>query len=275
MVARLACLLGHPVGHTRSPAIQNAAFRALGIDAVYLAFDVLPADLEAAIRGLRALGALGANVTIPHKVAAAALCDDLDPTAEATGAVNTLIFGERLIGANTDAEGFRRAVEIDLGLSLAGRRLAVLGVGGACRAVAAAAGAAGAASVTLLHRPNFEADDARAILERLAPRYPATRWAAALHADAPRVLAGTDLLVNATPLGLKPDDPPAADVSPLGAGAAVFDLVYGRETPFVAAARARGLRAAHGATMLLEQAAAAFRLWTGREPPRDAMRTSL
>lgn len=244
---RLVALLGHPVAHSRSPAIWNAAFRAAGLDWEYVAIDVPPDALARKVRDLAAAGAAGANVTIPHKTAAAALCDALDADAAATGAVNTLAFdGGRVRGANTDVAGFRAAVRADLGMDLAGRRVVIIGRGGAARAV----------------RRACEVDGAEvAVVHRGMPR-----------AEAEAAVRGADLLVNATPVGWK-GEPPPVEVALLPTRAAVLDLVY-RETPLVAAARARGLRAADGRTMLLEQAAGSFRLLTGIEAPRAAMRAA-
>lgn len=273
MAARLTGLLGHRIGHSRSPAMHNAAFLALGLDWTYRLFDVAPEVFGRAVGELRALGAAGANVTIPHKVAAAALCDALDDGAAATGAANALVFeAGRLRGANTDIAGFRRSVEADLGLPLSGAAVVVLGVGGAARAVGAAAAAAGARVVRFVHRAGFEEADAAAIVARLGPRFGGVRWEAATGATA-SVLGDAGLLVNATPLGWKGEAAPA-DPALLPPGAAVLDLVYGRVTPLMAAARARGLRAADGETMLVAQAAESFRLWTGREAPIDVMRAA-
>ena len=134
---RLLALLGHPVAHSRSPAIHAAALAALGVDARYLAFDVRPEALGAAVEGLRALGALGANVTVPHKRAVMAHLDRVEPAAAAIGAVNTIAReGDALVGSNTDAPGLVRSLE-DAGVALAGRRVWVVGAGGAARAAVA------------------------------------------------------------------------------------------------------------------------------------------
>ena len=238
---RLVALLGHPVDPSLSPRMQNAAFAARGLDWAYVALDVDPEGLAAAVAGLRAGGFAGANVTIPHKGAAAGLCDELDDLARASGAVNTLLFwdGGRTLGANTDGPAVASAVDAGDGHAL------VLGRGGAARSVAAALEAAGAASVRLA----FRAD-----------------------ADWPPSAGDATILVNATPLR---DEVP---VAPQGHHQ-VVDLAYrsdGRPTALVEAARAAGCATVvDGLEILVRQGAAAFELWTGVAAPVEVMRAAI
>ena len=253
-------VIGHPVEHSRSPAMHNAAFTALGLDWVYVAFPTVAGRGEAAVWAALELGLAGLNVTMPHKAAAALACDELTPEASALGAVNTVVVdGDRLVGHNTDGGGFLRAIA-DEGVAVAGKHCLVLGAGGAARAIVLALGTAGA-TVTVAARR----EDAARAAARLA------RGTAVGLADAP--VEACDVLVNATPLGMRGEAPPF-DAGRLRAGQFVYDTVYPGETPLLAAAAAVDAAAAGGLGMLVHQGALAFRLWTGREPPVDVMRTA-
>ncbi len=256
---RVAAVIGWPVNHSRSPALHNAAFAALGIDAVFVALPVSPARLPAALRGMAALGFLGASVTVPHKQTCFALCDRLDDAAEAIGAVNCLLFaGDALVGHNTDAVGFVDALASELGREARGARALLLGSGGAARAVAHGLRAAGAAEVT--------------VVARSAPAWCAARsWS-----ELAGLAADCDLLVDCTSAALGGGDYPAPPpIDRLPEGATVVSLMYGRPLPLLEAARARGLFVMDGASMLLHQGARAFTLWTGRPAPLEAMRAAM
>lgn len=260
-LTRVVAVIGDPVKQSRSPAMHNAAFAALDLDWVYVAFLVPRGEGGTAVQAATALGLAGLNVTMPHKAAAAAACDELTPEAAALGAVNTVVNSEgKLAGHSTDGDGFLRALD-DEGIVVAGRRVVVLGAGGAGRAIAHALGRAGAA-VTVAAR-----------------RLDAARDAAALAPDG--VAAGLDdlpvehfdVIVNATPLGMRGELPPF-DASRLHGSQSVFDTVYPADTPLLLEARARGLRAAGGLGMLVHQGALAFTLWTGITPPIEIMRAA-
>lgn len=255
---RLACLLGHPVAHSVSPQIHAAAFTAAGVDATYLAFDVAPVDLAAAVAGLRALGALGANVTVPHKLAARGLADRRTPECEAVGAANTLYWeGGDLVADNTDATGLEDVLRDDLELE-PGTPALVFGAGGAARAAAVALGRLRAAVAVRARDPGAAAD-VEALARRCGGQPPGLM---------PR------LVVNATPLGLHGESLPG-DLMALGPEQAALDLVYAAEpTPFLAAAAAGGARAVDGLPMLVAQAARSFTCWTGLPPPVGAMRAA-
>ena len=255
----LCGILLHPAGHTRSPAMHNAAFEALGVDARYLAFDVPPARLADAIAGARALRIRQLAVSIPHKEAVLPLLDAVDETARRIGAVNTVTLrGDRLEGANTDWLGAVRALEA-AGGPLAGRRAVVLGAGGTARAVTFGLAARGA-RVTVLNRTPARA-------EALA------RELGAVEAGPLSALgaAAFDVLVNTTSVGLRADASPVP-AEALRAGALVMDVVYDPpETRLLRDARARGCATVPGRAMLVEQAAEQLRLWTDLEPPIDLM----
>jgi shikimate dehydrogenase len=249
---------------TLSPVIHNAAFRAAGLDWHYLAWRVPPEDLAAAVGGLRALGATGANVTMPHKEAIVSLLDDLSGDASELGAVNTLQrVGDKLVGHNTDVDGFREFLSGDAGISVERRSALVLGAGGAARAVVKTFDELGAARIGVCARRVEAAGDV-AGLARKAPAE-AISWTAV-----DREVTRADVVVNATPLGTHGESlAPGASFRP---GQAIVDLVYQRPvTPMIARARAAGADAWGGLGMLVQQGAASFRIWTGLDPPVETM----
>lgn len=271
-------VMGWPVAHTLSPRMQNAALAAAGIDAVYLPLPVDPDRLADAVRGLRALGAVGANVTIPHKVAVAALMDRLTPEATLIGAVNTVRVEAdgSLTGHNTDCSGAVRAVEAD-GTPIAGRTVAILGAGGAGRGAAVGCALAGAARVVVLNRT---ADRASALVAELTGRPampPAVRWESGA-LDSAIDWAGIDVVMQMTSAGMhgEHDLDLGAAWDRLPAHAHVLEAVYHPlETGFLRAARGRGLRATDGLAMLVAQGAAAFEFWFGVAPDMAVMRAAL
>lgn len=265
-------LLGHPVAHSLSAAMQNAAFAAAGLEHRYEARDVRPEDLRAAVTRLREDDAvLGANVTIPHKEAVTGLVDGHDADALRLGVVNTISKHRdaqgrpRLQGWNTDGAGFTRALG-DAGIGLAGKRVLVLGAGGASRAVTAALVAA-LARVTIANRTRTRA-------ERLARTFPTAGGAwrpEVVDWLPPWALAGADIVVNATALGLQGEDPLAGIALP--PRLTVVDLIpVAADTPLVARARAVGCEVLGGLPMLVHQGALAFAIWTGTAAPIAAMR---
>ena len=267
---RLFALLGHPVAHSVSPAMHTALFRRLGIDAVYLALDVASEALPEAVAGLAASGVAGFNVTVPHKTAIVPLLSGLDPIARQLGAVN-LVYrdGEgRLRGENVDAPGLARALET-VRITPAGRRCVVLGAGGAAPAAVWALVKGGAAEVALLNRTVARAESLAARLARALETDVA--WGPLEDA----CLEEAELVVNATSAGLDGHTLPI-DASRLRSGATLYDMVYGpRPSPLVQAARARGLRAVDGLSMLVHQGALSAERWLGRRldaQDRRAMR---
>jgi shikimate dehydrogenase len=268
---RLFALLGDPVAHSLSPSFQNAAFRALGLDAVFVALRCGADELPGLLRGIARAGG-GGNVTVPHKALAARTVDRPSDAVLRTGACNAFWQEDGVVaGDNTDVAGASAAVAALLGREPAGARVLLLGAGGAASAVLCALVDARPERIVIVNRTP---DRARALAERY--RTPGVRIDVVDGADA---LAGErfDLAVNSTSLGLKADDalPLDPDAARVTVGAAL-DLVYARgETPWVREMRARGLPAADGKEMLLQQGAAAFRRWWGSEPPLDVMRAAL
>lgn len=276
---RVVGLLGWPATYSLSPAMHNAAFQACGLNWVYTLFPVPPEAIREAVAGLRALGLAGANVTVPHKQAVAALVDGLSPEAAETGAVNTIVVNEgRLFGHNTDVQGFLLALG-EAGVELARRRVLVLGAGGAARAVVAACLRQGAASVTVAARRPAQAQE---LVDRLPDREGVVRLTAIELSPTAvaSALAECDVAVNATPLGTQGEGGGAlvelADPCRLPPHGVAVDLVYRPpSTAWVRAARRAGRKALGGAAMLLFQGALAFERWTGMAAPLGAMRQAL
>ena len=261
---RLAAVIGFPVRHSLSPAMHNAAFRELGLDWIYVACEVAPGAVDAAFAGVRALGIAGLSVTIPHKAAALDAVDEVTEAARAVGAVNTVVptAGGRLRGDNTDGAGFLASLAEE-GFDPAGRVCAVLGAGGAARAVVHALAGAGAAEIVVINRTPARAEAAAALA------------GAAGRVGSAADVIGADLIVNATPLGLtgSPDVP--VDEALLRQGQLVVDLVPNPAvTPLMRAAGQRGAGVAGGLGMLVHQGALAFELWTGRPAPLGVMRAA-
>lgn len=264
----MAGVIGDPVRHSLSPAIHNAAFRALDLDWVYVALPVPAGEAAAAVAAMRTLGIDGLNVTMPHKTDVAGAVDRLSATAEALSSVNTVHrLGDVLVGESTDGEGFVASLRADEGVDPAGKRFLVVGAGGAGRAVAKALGDHGAEVIVAARRPEMAARAAELGRGRVGSVDEA---------------GDVDVVVNATPVGMGTVVPfdertPPPEVFPvdperLQAGQLVADLIYDPAvTPLVAAARARGVAAVNGVGMLIHQAAIAFRLWTGEDAPLEAM----
>lgn len=264
---RLIALLGDPVEHSLSPIFQNAAFRAAGVPGIYIPQRTSAAELPDVLRSIAAAGGAG-NVTLPHKEAAARAIDRRTEAVERTGACNTFWAEDGVVwGDNTDVAGFHAAAAGLLADGLAGARVLLLGAGGAARAVLVALDAAGAREVVLLNRTRSRAEGlVRAIATSTTVRV----------ATDPEAAAGRfDLCVNATSLGIRADDP--LPIDPSAANFSVgLDLVYARGgTAWVGELRSRGIPAADGLEMLIQQGAASFERWWGRPAPIEVMRAAL
>ena len=269
-------LLGHPVRHTLSPAMHNAAFEALGMDAVYLAFDVPPERVMVTLEALAGLGCGGINLTVPLKEVAFQGLTDLDDSARLLGAVNTVQFtpgGMR--GYNTDGIGFAQAIEEAFGAGIKGWKVFVLGCGGAGRAVALTCARQGARRIALA-----DADLARA--QRLAVEISAAAPSITVETSGAnpdtwsQVAQASDLVIQATPLGMHAGDQSPLPQESFRRGQMVFDLVYNvPDTDCVRRALAGGARAVNGLGMLLHQGTAALTIWTGKPAPVDVMRKTL
>lgn len=273
----LFAVIGDPIAHSLSPAMHRAAFRALNLDADYAAFRVESDRLPAFAADAR-LRLKGFNVTVPHKQAVIPFLDEISDRAKAAGSVNTVSVRDgRLCGDTTDGLGLELAVREAFRLQADGLRVLFVGCGGAVHAVARHMVDAGASALRIVNRTQ---DKARSVVESLRAlrasdsRFRAESAALSDSEALKRFLADTDLLVQSTSLGLKPADPSPLDPALIPDSVCVFDMIY-RETALLAACRKRGLRVSNGAPMLLHQGAASFRIWTGCNPPLDAMRAAL
>lgn len=258
--ARIAGIIGWPVAHSRSPRLHGFWLERHAIDGAYIPLPIRPENFAIAVRGLAAAGFAGANVTIPHKRAAFDVCDSTDDAAGRAGAVNTLVFRDgRITGSNTDGWGFLANLRAH-GVNPASGPALLLGAGGGARAIAAALQSEGV-TITIANRTRQRADE-------LAHHLPGLRvidWSRRSHA-----VADNALIVNATPLGMAAHPTLQLDLSRAASGVAVCDIVYvPLETPLLADARARGLRAVEGLGMLLHQAVPGFRAWFGVQPDVD------
>jgi len=255
--------------------MHNAAFAALGLNWRYLAFEVDPKNLRSAIEGARAMNFAGLNLTVPHKLLAVDMVDELDESAKTWGAVNTIKFEQgqdgkiRVIGFNTDADGLTISLRQDLGIELRGKRVLQLGVGGAGRTAALKLATENIAELFLVNRTVNKAEEIAAEIKKQFPSV--------------KVIIGhprgeVDLLLNATSLGLKPEDASPLDETQfsLKQAAAVYDMIYQPiETKLLAAAKAAGCKVANGIGMLVGQGAKAFEIWTGRPAPSEVMRQAV
>jgi shikimate dehydrogenase len=262
---RLAGIIGSPVRHSLSPAMHNAAFAACGLDWRYLAFEVPAGGVRAALDAVRALGLAGLSVTMPHKGDIAALVDERSTTVDALGAANTVVVGDdgRLRGESTDGGGLLDTLRLDHGIDPRGMVAVVVGAGGAARAVILALAEAGCREVAVVNRTATRAEAAAALA------------GAQGRVGTADDVADSDLVVQATPVGMGDQGGLAVDPGLLHAGQVVVDLVYHPlRTLFLAAAAEQGCRIVDGLGMLVHQGARQLTLWTGLEAPRAVMRAS-
>ncbi len=273
---RVLGIFGDPVKHSLSPLMHNDALARIGFDAVYVPFHVLPEHLPQAVASIRILDLLGVNLTVPHKERVCSLLDAVDPQARLIGAVNTVVNRDGyLTGYNTDGSGFLRSLAEDLGFDPAGRRILLLGAGGACRAALVALAQAGAGSIVVANRTP---ERASALVAEFAPIFSGTSFASCSLARGALTahLPGVDLLVNTSALGLGGESLADFPWENLPSGAAVYDMVYGFEpTPLLRAAAAHGHGGADGLGMLAAQGEEGFRLWIGQAPPSGVMKAQL
>lgn len=267
-------VLGHPVGHSLSPVMHNASFEALGLDAIYLAFDVHPHQLSEVLIAMRDMGFQGANLTVPLKEVAFTELSQLDDSARLLGAVNTVAFKpDGIIGHNTDGHGFLQAMEEAFGPSIQGESVFVLGTGGAGRAVALVCAQEGAARIALSDIDRKRAEQVAADIRAAVPE----AGVEVVESDAQAETAhGADVIVQSTPVGMKASDASLLRPDAFRDGQKVFDLIYMYpETALLRTAREAGAQVANGLGMLLHQGARSFSIWAGREPSVAAMRAAL
>jgi shikimate dehydrogenase len=272
--AELIGVFGHPVAENPTVVMHEAAFAELGLNWRYLTIEVYPEDLEAAMKGLRAFNMRGINLTIPHKVAVLPYLDEVKPAAALMGAVNTVVrVGDRLIGDNTDGKGFMTALTKDAGVDPRGKSVVVLGAGGAARSTTVELALAGASRLTVVNRSPGRG---RELVDLLNSRTPVSASFAAWE-GAYALPAGTDILVNATSIGLFPNvnDRPDIAYESIEPGTVVCDVIHAPTTPFLDEAGRRGAQTLDGLGMLVYQGAIGFKLWTGLDAPVKVMYDAL
>jgi shikimate dehydrogenase len=274
---RVAGVIGWPVRHSLSPPMHNAAFAALGLNWVYVPFGVQPERVGEAMAAIRALDLAGLNATIPHKMAVLPHLDELGPEAEALQAANTIIHrAGRLIGRNTDGEGFLRSLR-ELGGEVTGKRVALIGAGGSARSVALAVCQAGATGLSIVNRTVARAEALAEMIGALVPSWPVA--AVALEGpEAQGAVTEAEVVIDSTAVGMYPhhEVPPVAPAEWLRAEQIVCDLTYNpRLTTLLKAAEGRGARTLDGTGMLVHQGALAFEYWTGQTAPVEVMREAL
>ena len=273
---QIAGVIGDPISHTRSPAMHNAAFSAVGLDWVYVPFHVTAENLKSAVEGFRATGVRGINATVPHKPALLELVDHMSEEASFVGAINTLVFEPdgRIRGDNTDARGFLAAMRDHQVAVPSGEKVVVLGAGGAARAVVAALGGAGVSEIVVVNRTEARAHDLAA---RASGRMGVAARGCGLTSGSLReALSGAAMFVNTTSGGMHGSTPLTVDTDLLRPPLVVYDIVYSPpETDLLRAASANGCEVLNGLSMLVHQAAIAFEGWTGVPAPVEVMREAL
>jgi shikimate dehydrogenase len=276
-------IVGDPVAHSLSPPMQNAALENLGLKERYGRFQIAAEELKTALELIRRLTFVGINLTLPHKTAALSLMGEIDEAARKSGAINTvLVEGEKLVGFNTDGPGFLHAIRSEFSVDLRDLRVLLLGAGGgAGRSIAVQCALENCERLVLVNRTLQKAQD---LAKELAPHFAGSRVlgpVARLQAvpwDETSLrfqLANTDLVVNATSIGMKRSDPPLFPAALLAPHLMVYDTIYTPvRTPLLAAAAEAGALAANGLSMLLHQGALSFEIWFGRKAPLDVMRAA-
>ena len=271
---KIVGILGYPVGHSLSPSMHNAVFRALELDYIYVPLPVEPGQLGQAVSGLKAMGFVGANVTIPHKVSIMPYLDELDRSAELVGAVNTIVIKQgRCIGYNTDAQGFIQSL-VAKNIAVNGKKVVIMGAGGAARAVVCGLIAQGINQIIIGTRNEDKAQEFVKLFPAGANIH-GCDWRKEIFADA---IEQCDILINCTPIGMSSSQEIQLPINwqNVKPTAVICDLIYNPPlTPFLAYAQSRGHLVINGAGMLVEQGALAFELWTGKSAPRDIMLETL
>lgn len=271
---KLVGVFGSPITHTASPAMHNAAFGALKMNWAYLALHVEPPNLRAALHGARDMGFAGLNLTVPHKILALDFIDEIDPVAKRLGAVNTIHFVDgKLRGFNTDGHGIAAAIKEEFNITLKGRRVLVLGAGGAGRAIAVQCALDGATKLFVANRTAAKVAPIAREIKDCKVEFQAIGISAR---DITRVIGDVDLVINATSVGLSSAESLPISSEMFSAKLCVFDTIYRpAQTELLRVAAAAGARVANGLSMLLHQGAKSFEIWTQRKAPLPVMRRAL
>lgn len=270
---KICGIFGYPIEHSLSPLMHNAAFKDLGLDYVYVPVKVAPEDLPAAIRAIRVLNLVGVNITIPHKEKVLPLLDDLSLEAKTIGAVNTIVnCGGRLIGDNTDGKGFIKSLAEENKIKLAGKKVVLLGAGGAGRSIGVSLLKN---NIQVLSLYDVAENKRRSLASDLRSISTAKKVKTLDRDELPAAIKEADILINATPIGMKPTDPAVVDPALLSRKLFIYDIVYNCETALLKTARSKKIKCANGLGMLVNQGAISFELWTGKKAPVAIMRKAL
>lgn len=269
---RLAGVIGHPLAHSLSPAMHNAVYEELGLDWAYVPLHVADEiGLRRVVAAIQSLPFVGFNVTMPFKQAVLELCDEVAMAASMAGAVNTVhCVDGRLVGYNTDGRGLLEALKDDAGFEPAGKDVVICGAGGAAGAALVGLMLAQAASITIVNR---NIDGAEELLDRVRPHMNAVRVEAVSAMAAEETVRAADLVINATPVGMRPEDDSPIPVQWVGPGQVVYDMIYGRSTALVRGARSQGALALDGLGMLVAQGATAVDIWNESKQVRASRAT--
>ena len=272
--AELIGVFGHPVAENPTVVMLEAAFNAMNLNWRYLTIEVLPEDLENAMNGLRAFNMRGINLTIPHKVEVLKYLDEVSLAAELMGAVNTVVrIGDKLFGENTDGKGFMQALTVDAKVYPKAKKVVVLGAGGAARAITVELALAGTESITIVNRSE---NRGRTLTDLLNSKTSA-KTDFQLWKGCYRIPSDTDILINATSIGLAPNinEKPEIDYQSIHSKTVVCDVIINPMTPFLAEAEKRGAQIIDGLGMLVYQGAIGFKIWTGINAPVPVMYKAL
>ena len=266
-------IFGYPISHTLSPAMHNAVIKALGLDMVYLPFEVKPPNLKEAINGIKSLGIIGVNITIPHKESVIRFLDDISEEARLVGAVNTIVYKDRkLVGYNTDGSGYMASLKEELGFNPKSKRIIIIGAGGAARGILAALATQKPKSITVANRTLSRAVS---LIKAFKGKFRDTRFEA-IDLDNNMLkmsFNSVDLLINTTSVGMKQSKALKIPLETLPKIAIVSDIIYNPlETLLLKKAKKLGLTTHGGLGMLVHQGARSFKLWTGMDAPMNVMR---
>lgn len=274
---KIVGIFGYPIEHTFSPLMHNAAFSALGLDYCYIPFEVRPEDLKSAVESIRALNIKGVNITVPHKEAVIKYLDELSKEAKLIGAVNTIENKNgKLIGHNTDGRGFIKSLLEDAKTKVKGKKVLLLGAGGAGKGVAVSCALEGASEIIIANRTIKKAEELAKYLKRNFKKTKFLSIPLERHKIS-NAIVKTDILINSTSVGLKGKGLLPVSQKELHKNLVVYDLIYNPQiTPLLKVARMAGLKkAVNGIGMLIHQGALAFQIWTGKKPPVDVMKRAI
>lgn len=270
-------IFGYPVSHSLSPLMQNSALEHLGLNYIYLPFEVRPESLESAVNGIKALGISGVNVTVPHKEAVIPFLDEIDESAELIGAVNTILNKNgRLIGYNTDSPGYIRSLHEDAGFDPKGKTILVIGAGGAARGIIAGLFLSGASEIIITNRTIERAEEIKVnYAERYRRKHIQIKTAPLSYLKDPQILFSVDLIVNTTSMGLE-GGAPYVDFASTSPHVLISDIAYKPPvTQFLKKAQEAGRKTLGGLGMLVYQGAISLEIWTGQKAPVEVMKNSL